>query len=221
MDIISDILRRKLRGSEHCPLYFEEALKYIQIIIKATVLKGESNSLLINGRRGVGKHHLLKEAIKQCKEDSLINSKLSVVYLNGWYLHLLLTNNVIVEFVGLVHTDDRSAVKSIAKQLHQEALLDNLIDHQTSDDKSSNESYNKTKNLPFSQQLSLFLSKVTGGKHEMQQKAVLIILSEFDLFALHNKQLLLYNLFDCCQQSAESRICVIGLTCRLVSRHFL
>nr|CAH8857800.1 unnamed protein product [Trichobilharzia regenti] len=184
MDIISDILRRNT--------------EILQIIIKATVLKGESNSLLINGRRGVGKHHLLKEAIKQCKEDSLINSKLSVVYLNG-----------------LVHTDDRSAVKSIAKQLHQEALLDNLIDHQTSDDKSSNESYNKTKNLPFSQQLSLFLSKVTGGKHEMQQKAVLIILSEFDLFALHNKQLLLYNLFDCCQQSAESRICVIGLTCRL------
>ncbi|CAH8853045.1 unnamed protein product [Trichobilharzia szidati] len=197
MDIISDILRRKLRGSEHCPLYFEEALKYLQIIIKATVLKGESNSLLINGRRGVGKHHLLKEAIKQCKEDSVINSRLSVVYLNG-----------------LVHTDDRSAVKSIAKQLHQEALLDNLID-QSSDDKPSNESYNKTKNLPFSQQLSLFLSKVTGGKHETQQKAVLIVLSEFDLFALHNKQLLLYNLFDCCQQSAESRICVIGLTCRL------
>lgn len=113
--------------------------------------------------------------------------------------------------VGLIHTDDRSAMKSLAKQLHNEALLNNLVQ---SDFNPTSDSHNSMKNLPFSQQLNLFLNEVR--QNHGTRKAVLIVLSEFDLFALHHNQLLLYNLFDCCQ-SPESRICIIGLTCRLVS----
>ncbi|VDP64549.1 unnamed protein product [Schistosoma mattheei] len=192
MDLICDVLRTKLRGNQHRLLYFDKELKYLQDLITSTVSKGESSSILIIGRRGVGKHHLIKEAIKKAKENSNIGSGISEVYLNG-----------------LIHTDDRSAMKSLAKQLHNEALLNNLVQ---SDFNPTSNFHNSMKNLPFSQQLNLFLNEVR--QNHGTRKAVLIVLSEFDLFALHHNQLLLYNLFDCCQ-SPESRICIIGLTCRL------
>jgi origin recognition complex subunit 4 len=43
---------------------------------------------------------------------------------------------------------------------------------------------------------------------------VVFVLDEFDLFAQHPKQALLYNLFDAAQ-SAQNPMAVIGLTCRL------
>lgn len=47
------------------------------------------------------------------------------------------------------------------------------------------------------------------------QYPIIFILDEFDLFAQHTKQSLLYNLFDVAQ-SAEWPIAVIGVTCRMV-----
>lgn len=44
---------------------------------------------------------------------------------------------------------------------------------------------------------------------------VLFVLDEFDLFAHHKNQTLLYNLFDV-SQSAQAPIAVVGVTCRLV-----
>lgn len=39
-------------------------------------------------------------------------------------------------------------------------------------------------------------------------------LDEFDLFANHKNQSLLYNLFDIAQ-SRQNPLCVVGITCRL------
>ena len=47
-------------------------------------------------------------------------------------------------------------------------------------------------------------------------QSILFVLDEFDLFAHHKNQTLLYNLFDV-SQTAQTPICVVGLTCRLVS----
>ena len=44
---------------------------------------------------------------------------------------------------------------------------------------------------------------------------LMLILNEFDQFAMHGKQTLLYNLFDIVQ-SRGSPMAVIGVTCRLV-----
>ena len=44
---------------------------------------------------------------------------------------------------------------------------------------------------------------------------LVLVLNEFDQFALHGKQTLLYNLFDIVQ-SRGSPMVVLGLTCRLV-----
>lgn len=46
-------------------------------------------------------------------------------------------------------------------------------------------------------------------------RPVLFVLDEFDLFAHHKNQTLLYNLFDV-SQSAQAPIAVVGITCRLV-----
>ena len=55
-----------------------------------------------------------------------------------------------------------------------------------------------------------------GGE---QSKSVVFVLDEFDLFAQHHNQTLLYNLFDVAQ-SAQAPICVVGLTTRLVRFFF-
>lgn len=45
-------------------------------------------------------------------------------------------------------------------------------------------------------------------------KSLIFIIEEFDLFCAHHNQTLLYNLFDVAQ-SAQTPICVLGVTCRL------
>jgi origin recognition complex subunit 4 len=51
----------------------------------------------------------------------------------------------------------------------------------------------------------------SGGKNT---KSILFVLDEFDLFAHHHNQTLLYNLFDV-SQSAQTPVCIIGLSARL------
>ena len=46
-------------------------------------------------------------------------------------------------------------------------------------------------------------------------QSVIFVLDEFDLFASHKNQSLLYNLLDI-SQSSHNPIAVVGLTCRLV-----
>lgn len=58
----------------------------------------------------------------------------------------------------------------------------------------------------------MYVYMVVGGE---QSKSVVFVLDEFDLFAQHHNQTLLYNLFDVAQ-SAQAPISVIGLTTRLV-----
>ena len=71
----------------------------------------------------------------------------------------------------------------------------------------------KNKNKPRYFHLYIF---ITGSQ---SSKPILFILEEFDLFACHRNQTLLYNLFDI-SQSAQTPICVLGITCRLVYHYF-
>ncbi|KAG7313715.1 hypothetical protein KOW79_000064 [Hemibagrus wyckioides] len=64
----------------------------------------------------------------------------------------------------------------------------------------------------------LQLENVVGDKVLVSDKSssqpVFFILEEFDLFAHHKNQTLLYNLLDV-SQSAQAPVAVVGLTCRL------
>lgn len=104
-------------------------------------------------------------------------------------------NSVIVHLNGLVHGDDKLALKSIASQLK----LENAVDGKVFGSFSENLAY-------------LLACLKSGDKHK--SKSCIFILEEFDLFCGHHNQTLLYNLFDVAQ-SAQAPICVLGLTCRL------
>ncbi|XP_072021075.1 origin recognition complex subunit 4-like [Amphiura filiformis] len=99
-----------------------------------------------------------------------------------------------VRLNGLLQTDDRLAIQEITRQLH----LDNTVGDRVFGS--------------FSENLSFLLEALKRGDKETSP--VLFILDEFDLFAHHKNQTLLYNLFDI-SQSAQTPVTVIGITCRL------
>lgn len=102
---------------------------------------------------------------------------------------------VLVRLHGLIHTDDRLALKGITSQMN----LDNVVDGKVFGS--------------FAENLAFLLACLKAGEKGIS-KSVIFILDEFDLFCFHHNQTLLYNLFDV-SQSAQAPICVLGITCRL------
>ncbi|KAG2459326.1 ORC4 protein, partial [Polypterus senegalus] len=101
---------------------------------------------------------------------------------------------------GLLQTDDRIALKEITRQLN----LENVIGERVFGS--------------FAENLAFLLEALKKGGlfcDRNSSRSVLFILDEFDLFAHHKNQTLLYNLFDI-SQSAQTPIAVVGLTCRLM-----
>ncbi|KAK3753290.1 hypothetical protein QZH41_015229, partial [Actinostola sp. cb2023] len=109
-------------------------------------------------------------------------------------LNTVKKNMLQVYLNGLVHTDDRQAMLDITRQLQ----LENTVGDRVFGSSAEN--------------LAFLLDSLKSGDHESQ--SILFVLDEFDLFVHHKNQSLLYNLFDV-SQSAQTPICVIGLTCRL------
>ncbi|KAK7092846.1 origin recognition complex subunit 4-like [Littorina saxatilis] len=102
-------------------------------------------------------------------------------------------NLVTVHLNGLLQTDDRLALKEITRQLQLENSVGDRVFGS------------------FAENLQFLLEALRSGDHG--SKAIVLTLDEFDMFAQHRGQTLLYNLFDVCQ-SAQTPICVIGVTCR-------
>lgn len=57
-------------------------------------------------------------------------------------------------------------------------------------------------------------AEITGAEDGVTSKSVVFIIDEFDLFATHARQTLLYNLFDIAQ-ARKAPIAVLGLTTRV------
>ncbi|KAM4711060.1 origin recognition complex subunit 4 isoform 2-T2 [Anableps anableps] len=99
-----------------------------------------------------------------------------------------------VHLHGLLQTDDRIALKEITRQLHLENAVGDRVFGS------------------FAENLAFLLEALKKG--DRSSCPVLFVLDEFDLFAHHKNQTLLYNLFDV-SQSAQAPVAVVGLTCRL------
>ncbi|XP_045415453.1 origin recognition complex subunit 4 isoform X2 [Lemur catta] len=105
-----------------------------------------------------------------------------------------------VHLNGLLQINDKIALKEITRQLNLENVVGDKVFGS------------------FAENLSFLLEALKKGDR-ISSCPVIFILDEFDLFAHHKNQTLLYNLFDI-SQSAQTPIAVIGLTCRLYVKIF-
>ncbi|XP_012684742.2 origin recognition complex subunit 4 [Clupea harengus] len=105
------------------------------------------------------------------------------------------SNIMLVHLNGLLQTDDRIALKEITRQLNLENVVGDKVFGS------------------FAENLAFLLEALKKGDRH-SSRPVIFVLDEFDLFAHHKNQTLLYNLLDV-SQSAQAPIAVVGLTCRL------
>jgi origin recognition complex subunit 4 len=111
----------------------------------------------------------------------------------------------VVRLNGFIHTDDKIALREIWRQLGREMELDG--------DENTSKNYADTLTT-----LLALLSHPAELEQEQKTdqvtKSVIFVIDEFDLFASHPRQTLLYNLFDIAQ-SRKAPIAVLGLTTRI------
>lgn len=187
LDMLQTRILESLTGKRRLPLVnLENEYRKVHQLVEHTVLAGEGNSMLIIGPRGSGKTTLVETAISELASDH--RDEFHVVRLNGF-----------------IHTDDKLALREIWRQLGREMEVeDDLMGGRNN----------------YADTLTSLLALLSHPAQEMEHdeaataRSVVFILDEFDLFASHPRQTLLYNLFDVAQ-SRNAPIAVLGLTTKV------
>lgn len=109
---------------------------------------------------------------------------------------LISGNYTVVKLDGIVHTDDRAALKDITRQLELENVVKDRVFGS------------------FAENLQFLLDALKSGEDRKTSKSSIFILENFEKFTQHKSQTLLYNLFDVAQ-SQQAPLCVVGLCSRL------
>ena len=168
------------------------ATEYAKVhsLLKATITAGEGNSMLILGARGSGKTNLIETALSDVNRE------------HGHDFH-------IVRLSGFQQTDDKIALREIWRQLGKEM-------HVEEDETNQVSSYADTMAsllhlLSHPEELAEVLEPDAPAT---TTKSVIFVLNEFDLFATHPRQTLLYNLFDIAQ-AKKAPIAVVGCSTRV------
>ena len=177
-----------ISGKRRLPLVnLESEYQKVHQLVEQTVLAGEGNSMLLIGSRGCAKSTLVETVISDLSTD------------HGESFHVVRLN-------GFIHTDDKLALREIWRQLGREMEVE--------DDATTGRSN-------YADTLSSLLALLSHSAEEKPStenasiaKSVIFILDEFDLFASHPRQTLLYNLFDVAQ-SRNAPIAVLGLTTKI------
>ncbi|KAL8684507.1 MAG: hypothetical protein Q9224_006308, partial [Gallowayella concinna] len=180
----SDLLKNQT--SKCSPLVnMDEEYRKTHQLVTQTVLAGEGNSMLLIGPRGCGKTTLIESVL----------SDLALEHQDDF---------IVIRLSGFIHTDDKLALREIWRQLGREIAAE--------DDSTGNRT-NYADTLT-----SLLALLAHSSDDESNQdaiaKSVIFVIEEFDLFASHPRQTLLYNLFDVAQ-SRNAPIAVLGLTTRI------
>ncbi|KAI9821217.1 MAG: hypothetical protein M1827_003951 [Pycnora praestabilis] len=185
--MLKNIVLEKLTGKRKMRLIgLDEEYSKVHQLLQQTVVAGEGNSMLVIGSRGSGKTTLVETIISDLSVDH--KESFHVIRLNGF-----------------VHTDDKLALREIWRQLGREMEVEE-------------DAMGKTSN--YADTLSSLLallshpSEILESAPDESAKSVLFVMDEFDLFASHPRQTLLYNLFDIAQ-SRKAPIAVLGLTSRI------
>ncbi|KAJ3073539.1 origin recognition complex subunit 4 [Podochytrium sp. JEL0797] len=149
----------------------EDSLEALTELAASSIVKGESNSVLLLGPRKSGKTTMIRKALAKFPSDKFVT-----VWLDGFF-----------------QTSDNLAVKEIVRQLQLEAQME------------------CAKPTSVSECLKFVIDTLQSGTKE--NIPVVFVLEEFDLFALHPKQSLLYTLFDIAQ-TCVNPVFVIGASQR-------
>ncbi|KAL8728220.1 MAG: hypothetical protein Q9181_005420 [Wetmoreana brouardii] len=179
----SDLLGR-LTGRRPFLVNMDEEYRKVHQLVARSILAGEGNSMLVIGPRGSGKTTLVESVL----------SDLDCDHGNSF---------VVVRLNGLIHTDDKIALREVWRQLGREVAGEDTTGIRT----------NYADALTSLLALLAHSSGEEGGQEEIA-RSVIFVIDEFDLFASHSRQTLLYNLFDVAQ-SRNAPIAVIGLTTRI------
>ncbi|XP_075988470.1 origin recognition complex subunit 4 [Anticarsia gemmatalis] len=152
---------------------------HVYELFKRTVVSGESHSALMIGPRGSGKTTLINSVLHQISKEVDLSNDAIIVRLNG-----------------LIHHDDKIALKSITAQMQLENAVGDRVFG------------------TFAENLAFLLSCLQSGA-DRRCKSMLFILEEFDMFCHSGRtQTLLYNLFDI-THSQQAPMCVLGITNRI------
>lgn len=182
---IQRIVLEKCTGKRRIPLTnLAEEYAKVFSLITQTITAGESNSMLLIGARGSGKTTLINQILWEQ----------STKHPNDFH---------IVRLSGFIHTDDKIALREIWRQLGREMDVE---------EGETSKNYADT----LTTLLALLSHPAETGREEEGHitKSVIFILDEFELFATHPRQTLLYNLFDIAQ-SRKAPIAVLGCTTRI------
>ncbi|ORY10354.1 origin recognition complex subunit 4 C-terminus-domain-containing protein [Clohesyomyces aquaticus] len=186
LELLKSIVMERITGKRPAPLVgLDEEYKTVHQTVENTITAGEGNSMLVIGARGSGKTALVNKVLSEISKDN--SQDYHVVRLNGF-----------------IHTDDKIALREIWRQLGKEMDVE--------EDGGLSKNYADT--LTTLLALLSHPSEQTGELTDQVAKAVIFIMDEFDLFAQHPRQTLLYNLFDIAQ-SRKAPIAVLGLTTRI------
>ncbi|KAK3691158.1 origin recognition complex subunit 4 [Vermiconidia calcicola] len=187
LEQIQVILLEKLTGKRPTRLTnVESEYTKVSSLITQTITAGESNSMLVIGARGSGKSALVNQILREQTNEH--QDEFHMVRLSGF-----------------IHTDDKIALREIWRQLGREMELD-------SEDGTAKNYADTLTTL-----LALLSHPAEQGREQQpdqRTKSVVFIIDEFELFASHPRQTLLYNLFDIAQ-SRKAPIAVLGLTTRI------
>jgi origin recognition complex subunit 4 len=187
LDLLKTIVLERITAKRSSPLVGLDAeYKSVHQLVEQTVTAGEGNSMLLIGARGSGKTALVNKVLSEVSKD------------NGGEYHVVRLN-------GFIHTDDKIALREIWRQLGKEMAVE---------EDGSGPGKNYADTLTTLLALLSHPSEQTGELTDQVAKAVIFVIDEFDLFAQHPRQTLLYNLFDIAQ-SRKAPIAVMGLTTRI------
>jgi origin recognition complex subunit 4 len=185
--LIKSIVLSKLTHRRPVPLTnLDTEYAKVHQLLEATVTSGESNSMLLVGARGSGKTALINKALLELSRSQ--KEHFHIVRLNGF-----------------IQTDDKLALREIWRQLGREMEIED-------EEGTTSKSYADT--LAMLLALLSHPDEISGERGGHTAKSVLFIMDEFDLFATHPRQTLLYNLLDIAQ-SRKAPIAVLGLTTRI------
>lgn len=158
-------------------------------LVEQTIVAGEGNSMMVIGARGSGKTTLVESII----------SDMSTQYKDEFH---------VVRLNGFIHTDDKLALREIWRQLGKEmAVEDELISKTTNNHADTMASLLALLSHP----AEIGMAPPQDG---VTSRSIIFLIDEFDLFATHARQTLLYNLFDIAQ-ARKAPIAVLGLTTRI------